>query len=66
MVGLLFIFISQTTINVKKHISQQCEISQQTWKSPDERTINQIDHVLIDVRHKSSVMDVKSLRGAEC
>lgn len=42
------------------------DIHKQTWKSPDERTINQIDHVLIDGRHKSSVMDVKSLRGAEC
>lgn len=36
-----------------------------TWKSPDGVTENQIDHVLIDRRHGSDVIDVKTRRGAD-
>jgi len=36
------------------------------WQSPDERTNNQIDHVLVDGRHVSSIIDVKICRGAVC
>jgi hypothetical protein len=35
-----------------------------TWRSPDGKTTNQIDHVLLDARHKSNMMDVRSYRGA--
>jgi hypothetical protein len=35
-----------------------------TWRSPDEQTFNQIDHLLIDARHVSNVMDVRTFRGA--
>ncbi|XP_055375918.1 craniofacial development protein 2-like [Condylostylus longicornis] len=35
-----------------------------TWKSPDSNTFNQIDHYLIDARHKSSALDVRAFRGA--
>lgn len=34
-----------------------------TWVSPDRMTTNQIDHVLIDARHSSDIMDVRSFRG---
>jgi endonuclease/exonuclease/phosphatase family metal-dependent hydrolase len=40
------------------------EVHKGTWKAPDRQTINQIDHILIDVRHKSNLMDLRSLRGA--
>jgi len=35
-----------------------------TWRSPDGQTFNQIDLLLIDARHVSNVMDVRTFRGA--
>ena len=40
------------------------DIHKATWLSPDQRTRNQIDHVVIDGRHASSVLDVRTIRGA--
>ena len=37
-----------------------------TWTSTDAKTHNQIDHILIDRRWHSSVLDVRSFRGADC
>jgi hypothetical protein len=40
------------------------DIHKTTWRSPDGQTHNQIDHLLIDARHVSNVMDVRTFRGA--
>ena len=51
-------------------ISSTCfphrDIHKATWLSPDGRTANQIDHVIVDKRAVTSVMDVRARRGSVC
>ena len=42
------------------------DIPKQTWTSPDRKTHNQIDRILIDRRWHSSILDVRCFRGADC
>jgi endonuclease/exonuclease/phosphatase family metal-dependent hydrolase len=37
-----------------------------TWATPDEKTHNQIDHILKDRRWHSSIFDVRSFRAVDC
>ncbi|XP_051864351.1 uncharacterized protein LOC127566365 [Drosophila albomicans] len=39
------------------------DIHKASWLSPDRLTRNQIDHVVIDARHASNILDVRSCRG---
>jgi hypothetical protein len=43
-----------------------CNLKNYTWTSPKGNTHNQIDHVLIDRRLHSSILDVQSFRGVDC
>lgn len=40
------------------------DINKATWVAPDGRTANQIDHLLIDKRHFSNLLDIRSRRAA--
>jgi hypothetical protein len=42
------------------------DIHKHTWTSPDGITHNLIDHVVIDKRRHSNILDVRSFRGANC
>jgi hypothetical protein len=41
-------------------------IHKYTWTSPDGRFHKQINHILIDRRWNSNILDVRSFRGADC
>ncbi|XP_022792493.1 craniofacial development protein 2-like [Stylophora pistillata] len=41
------------------------KIHKNTWTSPDGRTQNQIDHVLVNQQFRRSVQDTRVLRGAD-
>ena len=36
-----------------------------TWKSPDQTTVNQIDHICVSKKFRRSLLDVKVQRGAD-
>ncbi|XP_060846523.1 craniofacial development protein 2-like [Rhopalosiphum padi] len=40
-------------------------IYKHTWSAPDGKTKSQIDHIIIDKRHKTSIRNIKSYRGAD-
>jgi hypothetical protein len=41
-------------------------IHKYTWTSPDGKTHNQIDHIVVDRRRHSKVLDIRSFRAADC
>jgi hypothetical protein len=43
----------------------QRNIHEHNWTSPVGKTHNQIDHVLIDMKWRSSILDVLSFRRAD-
>ena len=59
-------FATSKNLVVKNTMFPHRNIHKYNWTSPDGKTHNQIDHVLIDRRWQSSVLDVRSFRGADC
>jgi len=59
-------FATSKNLVVKSTMFPHRNIHKYTWNSTDGKTHNHIDHVLIDRRWHSSVVDVRSFRGADC
>jgi len=59
-------FATSKNLAVKSTMLPHRNIHKYTWTSPDGKTHDQIDHVLTDRRWHSSILDVRSFRGADC
>jgi hypothetical protein len=59
-------FAASKNLVVKSTMFPHRKIHKYTWTSPEGNTHNQIVHILIHRRRHSSVLDVRSFRGADC
>jgi len=59
-------FATSKNLVVKNTMFPHRNIHKYTWTSPDGKTHSQIDHILIDRRRHSSILDIRSFRGADC
>jgi len=59
-------FTTSKDLVVKNTMFPHRNIHKYTWTYPDGKNHNQIDHILIDRRWHSSILDVRSYRGVDC
>jgi len=59
-------FATPKNLVVKSTMFPHHDIHKYTWTSPDGKTHNQINQMLIDRRWHLSILDVRSCRGADC
>jgi hypothetical protein len=59
-------FATSKNFTVKSMMFPHHNIHKYTWTSPDGKTHNQIDHILIDMGRHSIALDVQSFRAADC
>jgi hypothetical protein len=59
-------FATSKNLAVKITMFPYRNIHKYTWTFPDGKTHNQTDHILIDRRWHSNILDVRSFRGADC
>ena len=62
----IVIFATSKNLVVKSTMFPYQNVHKYTWTSPNGKTHNQIDHIFIDRRRHSSILDVRSFRGADC
>jgi endonuclease/exonuclease/phosphatase family metal-dependent hydrolase len=58
-------FATSKNLTVKSTMFPHRNIHKLTWISPEGKTHNQIDHILMDRRRHSSILDVRSFRAAD-
>ena len=59
-------FATSKNLVFKSTMLPHRNIHKYTWTSPVGKTHNQIDHILTDRRWRSSILDARSFRGADC
>jgi hypothetical protein len=59
-------FATSKNLIVESTMFPHRNIRKFSWTNPDGKTHNQYDHILIDRRRHSSILDVRSFRAAEC
>jgi endonuclease/exonuclease/phosphatase family metal-dependent hydrolase len=59
-------FATSKNLTVKSTMFPHRNIHKCIWTFPDGRTHNQIDHILIDRRRHSSILEIRSFRAADC
>jgi endonuclease/exonuclease/phosphatase family metal-dependent hydrolase len=59
-------FATSKNLVVNSTMFPHRNIHKYTWTSPDGKAHNQIDHILVDRRRHSSILDVRSFRAADC
>jgi hypothetical protein len=64
--GIRIVNFATSKNQVKSMMLLHRNIHKYTWTSPDGKNHNQIDHVLIEKRRHSSILDVQGFRGAGC
>ena len=64
--NMLVSFAQATNMVVRSTQFPRKDIHKATWWSNDNVTKNQIDHFLVDSRHASTILGVRTYRGAEC
>jgi endonuclease/exonuclease/phosphatase family metal-dependent hydrolase len=59
-------FATSKNLRVKSTMFPHRNIHKYTWMPPDGNTHSQIDHILVDRRRHSNVLDFRSFRAADC
>jgi hypothetical protein len=59
-------FVTSKTLIVKSPMFPHHNIHKYAWTFPCGKTHNEIEHVLIEIRRHSSILDVQSSRAANC
>ena len=64
--GIRFVdFCAANELSIGGTLFQHKDIHKSTWRSPNGRAVNQIDHICISRRFRRSLIDVKVCRGAD-
>jgi hypothetical protein len=59
-------FASSNNLRVKSTMFPHRKIHKYTWTSPDGKTHNPVDHILVDWRRHRTILDVRSYRAVDC
>jgi hypothetical protein len=59
-------FATSKNLSVQSTMFPHRNVHEFTWSSPDEKTHDQTDNILIDRRRYSSILDIGSFRAADC